>query len=224
MQILQCFLPNASSTLKNDSGFIDANKKRAINGLMYGNLLGLNMSIGERVRWYVASMGDIEDMHTPHWHAQTTSQFGIRTDVLSLLPAQMTETDMIPDDPGYWMFHCHVNSHNYDGMNTKYLVSTLPIVPPPTTGTTALTTGITITTGTTGTSTSTGSVTSTGNPSSTSESIQSQSSGKTYFGFSPLYFGLIIAAIIVALLAIILTIVILVLKRNKKDKEVGGFF
>ena len=54
------------------------------------------MNPGENVRWYVASMGDEADLHSPHWHAQSVITYGIRKDVVSVLPAQMLEADMVP--------------------------------------------------------------------------------------------------------------------------------
>lgn len=38
-------------------------------------------------------------------------QNGSRTDVLALWPAPMLTADMVLDDPGTWLFHCHVSDH-----------------------------------------------------------------------------------------------------------------
>jgi FtsP/CotA-like multicopper oxidase with cupredoxin domain len=46
----------------------------------------------------------------------------MRTDVTALLPAQMAIADMTPDDPGIWLFHCHVNDHLLAGMLARYRV------------------------------------------------------------------------------------------------------
>jgi len=62
------------------------------------------------VRWYLIGLGSESDLHTPHWHGNTVLSYGRRLDVVSLLPATTVVADMIPDDPGIWMFHCHVNS------------------------------------------------------------------------------------------------------------------
>jgi hephaestin len=67
-------------------------------------------------------VGDVQDVHTPHWHAATVFEHGERTDVLALLPSVMTEVDMIPDDAGTWKYHCHVDSHNFAGMTAQYTV------------------------------------------------------------------------------------------------------
>lgn len=72
----------------------------SINGYVYGNLPGLIMYVGERVRWYLMVLGNQEDMHTPHWHGNTLLTHGSRVDVLQLLPADVQEADMQPYNPG----------------------------------------------------------------------------------------------------------------------------
>jgi hephaestin len=47
---------------------------------------------------------------------------GMRTDVVALLPATMVVADMTPDDPGTWLYHCHVADHISAGMLARYLV------------------------------------------------------------------------------------------------------
>ena len=42
--------------------------------------------------------------------------------VLALLVGQMQTADMVPDDPGTWLFHCHVNDHILAGMLGRYRV------------------------------------------------------------------------------------------------------
>ncbi|MFQ5927573.1 MAG: multicopper oxidase domain-containing protein [Terriglobia bacterium] len=37
-------------------------------------------------------------------------------------PAMMATVDMVPDNPGTWMFHCHVSDHLLAGMQTLYRV------------------------------------------------------------------------------------------------------
>ena len=67
-------------------------------------------------------MGTEVDLHTPHWHGNTVLAAGMRTDVLSLLPATMAVADMTPDDPGTWLYHCHVADHISAGMLARYTV------------------------------------------------------------------------------------------------------
>jgi FtsP/CotA-like multicopper oxidase with cupredoxin domain len=93
-----------------------------INGYIFGNLRGLTMNNGDRVRWYLLGMGNELDLHTPHWHGKTLVYNRQRTDVLELLPASMKTADMDADNPGNWLFHCHVADHLDAGMVTTYTI------------------------------------------------------------------------------------------------------
>jgi len=106
-----------------DEEFVESNLMHSINGFVYGNLPGLEMSEGDRVRWYMLGMGTEVDLHTPHWHGNTGTWAGMRSDVIELLPASMKVFDMIPDADGTWLFHCHVNDHIDAGMLATYTVN-----------------------------------------------------------------------------------------------------
>jgi hephaestin len=106
-----------------DEEFQESNLKHSINGYVYGNLPGLVMKKGQMVRWYLMGMGTEVDLHTPHWHGNTLLVEGHRTDVAELLPATMMMGDMAPDDPGTWLYHCHVNDHILAGMSALYQVT-----------------------------------------------------------------------------------------------------
>lgn len=105
-----------------DDEFFESNLMHGINGYVFGNLPGLVMQEGELVRWYVLGMGTEIDVHTPHWHGQSGLWAGMRTDVLEILPASMKVFDMVPDNPGVWLFHCHVNDHLDAGMIALFTV------------------------------------------------------------------------------------------------------
>ena len=105
-----------------DDGFVESNLMHSINGYVFGNQPMITVRKGERVRWYVMSMGTEVDLHTPHWHGNTVTVSGMRMDTVSLLPAGMIVADMVPDDVGTWLFHCHVNDHIRAGMLTRYRV------------------------------------------------------------------------------------------------------
>jgi manganese oxidase len=105
-----------------DADFQESNKMHSINGYVYADGPVMTMRQGQRVRWYVMSMGNEVDLHTPHWHGNTVTANGMRTDTVSLLPATMITADMVPDDPGMWGFHCHVSDHILAGMLARYEV------------------------------------------------------------------------------------------------------
>jgi hephaestin len=104
------------------SGFTVANAKFAINGYIYGTGPMMTMKKGERVRWYLVTLGEQFSVHTPHWHGNVVLHDGKRTDVVPLMQAQMETVDMVPDNPGIWMFHCHIDDHMDAGMATLYKV------------------------------------------------------------------------------------------------------
>lgn len=104
------------------SGFSAANFRSTINGYMYANMPIMTMKKGERVRWYVVTLGEGLNVHTPHWHGNVVLQAGRRTDVIFIGPAQMETVDMVPDDPGTWMYHCHFDEHMQAGMSALYKV------------------------------------------------------------------------------------------------------
>lgn len=112
---------NAAFSL-NGTGFADGNFKTTINGFLYANGPKMTMKQGERVRWYVVDVGNGFDFHSPHWHGNTVLWARQRTDVIALMPAQMLTVDMLPDDPGTWLFHCHVADHMDAGMSAFYQV------------------------------------------------------------------------------------------------------
>jgi FtsP/CotA-like multicopper oxidase with cupredoxin domain len=104
------------------SGFTVANAKFAINGYIYGTGPMMTMKKGDRVRWYLVALGEQFSVHTPHWHGNVVLHDGKRTDVVPLMQAQMETVDMVPDNPGIWMFHCHIDDHMDAGMVTLYKV------------------------------------------------------------------------------------------------------
>jgi len=99
----------------------DFEEKASMNGFVYGNLPSLTMKVGERVRWYVMATSNFE-LHAPHWHGNTVVIQHMRTDVATLLTMGMLVADMVPDNPGTWLFHCHVASHLRAGMQALYTV------------------------------------------------------------------------------------------------------
>jgi len=100
-----------------------SNLKHSVNGRMFNNLHGLIMYTGEHIRWYTFTQGSEFDFHSGHWHAQTViTNRGKRLDVLYIFPNYIVVADMVPDDSGIWIYHCHVDSHVSAGMITNFTV------------------------------------------------------------------------------------------------------
>ena len=107
---------------RTDPAFRERFLMYTINGFIDGNLPLLTMKQGERVRWYLMSGDNEEDVHAAHWHGQTATVSNMRTDTVPLGPMAMTVADMVPDNPGTWLFHCHVNEHFERGMQALFQV------------------------------------------------------------------------------------------------------
>jgi manganese oxidase len=99
-----------------------SNLRHSINGFVFGNLPLMTMKKGERVRWYLMTLGGEENVHTAHWHGNAVLSDGHRIDTVALLPAQAQTVDMVPDNIGIWLFHCHVSDHMMGGMTARYEV------------------------------------------------------------------------------------------------------
>lgn len=101
----------------------EAGMMHAINGYIFGNLQGLVVNLGSRVRWHVFAMGSERDIHTAHWHGKVgVTRNEEHVDVVPLLPAESATVDMVADNPGSWMFHCHVADHMEGGMMALFSV------------------------------------------------------------------------------------------------------
>ena len=126
------YTPDNRLTYAGDTASVNADGQRVgfyefgyhtINGFLYANLplSSLSMNEGESVRWYVFSSTGFNDFHTPHWHGGTLLLDQRRVDVVDLGgPLLMLTADMIADNPGIWLFHCHVADHMVEGMSTRF--------------------------------------------------------------------------------------------------------
>jgi len=110
------------------TGFAETNFKFSVNGYLYGDGPVMTVKQGQRVRWYLMDMGDVGalNFHTPHWHGNTVLSHGTRRDTLFLLPLGTETADMVPDAPGLWLFHCHLDDHMEMGMMARYEVLPAP--------------------------------------------------------------------------------------------------
>ena len=107
----------------NELNGMEAGLMHGINGYIFGNLPGLEMKNGDKVRWHVLGMGNELDLHTPHWHGKTLDFRYQNTDVIELLPGSMASATMLADNPGTWLIHCHVGDHINAGMQAYYKIN-----------------------------------------------------------------------------------------------------
>ncbi|XP_059142420.1 hephaestin-like [Physella acuta] len=119
------FAPGRVGTdYRNDEEFVESNKKHAINGRLSGNNHNLVIEYGSKVVFYMAAMGGETDLHTMHLHGHTfvhTSEKH-RDDVIQIFPGMAESVELIADNPGTWLIHCHVMDHIFAGMETTYTV------------------------------------------------------------------------------------------------------
>ncbi|XP_050960288.1 ferroxidase HEPHL1-like [Labeo rohita] len=110
---------------KYDEDFMESNKMHGINGKLYANLHGLNMTENDKTEWYLIGLGNEVDMHTVHFHAQSfiyRTDHPHRADVYDLFPGTFQTIEMTAGSPGQWLLHCHVTDHIHAGMETLYTV------------------------------------------------------------------------------------------------------
>ena len=68
------FCSNAKGVDKDDEDFQESNKMHAINGFFYGNLPGLEICLGDSVRWHLAGIGNEVDIHTGEFVMMNVSE------------------------------------------------------------------------------------------------------------------------------------------------------
>ncbi|ESP04555.1 hypothetical protein LOTGIDRAFT_170648 [Lottia gigantea] len=108
---------------KQDPMFQESNAMHSINGLLYGNLEGIDMCLNENIVWHLMDFGGTTDMHGLYIHGQTWVEFGNNIDSKGLLPGYSSTMWSKPDTVGTWALECRTNSHFETGMVTKYTVN-----------------------------------------------------------------------------------------------------
>uniref|UniRef100_A0A8C4VYJ8 ferroxidase n=1 Tax=Gopherus evgoodei TaxID=1825980 RepID=A0A8C4VYJ8_9SAUR len=128
---IEKYLHKCSDDFNYSKDFLESNLKHAINGRLYDNLRGLTMKEGENTNWYLIGMGNEIDIHTVHFHAETfifKTDNDHRADVYDLFPGTFQTIELIADNPGTWLLHCHVADHIHAGMETTFTISKSGIV------------------------------------------------------------------------------------------------
>lgn len=94
----------------------------AFNGHSYvGNTPTLSAKLGDQVRWHIAALG--KEFHVFHLHGHRWLSQGAYVDTMLLGPSMATSFDFVADNPGKWLYHCHVNDHMMGGMAGLFVVS-----------------------------------------------------------------------------------------------------
>jgi len=92
------------------------------NGASYlGNTPTFTARVGERVRWRIAALG--KEFHVFHVHGHRWRDgSGQYIDAQILGPSTTLTVEYTEDNPGDWLYHCHVTDHMAGGMVGRYLV------------------------------------------------------------------------------------------------------
>lgn len=93
------------------------------NGASYlGNTPTFTAKIGDTIRWHIGALG--KEFHAFHIHGHRWSSFnGQFVDVVMLGPSTATSFDFVADNPGKWLYHCHVTDHMMGGMMGMYVIT-----------------------------------------------------------------------------------------------------
>jgi FtsP/CotA-like multicopper oxidase with cupredoxin domain len=93
------------------------------NGQSYlGNTPTFTANVGDRIRWHIAALG--KEFHAFHLHGHRWPDAAGRSiDVVLLGPAVAQSFDFVANNPGKWLYHCHVTDHMMGGMVGMYIVS-----------------------------------------------------------------------------------------------------
>jgi FtsP/CotA-like multicopper oxidase with cupredoxin domain len=86
-----------------------------------GNTPVFTSRVGDVVQWDVIAIGS--EHHTFHVHGHRwLSEAGVPHDTQTLGPAESLKVRWREQDPGTWLYHCHVESHMMAGMIGIYQV------------------------------------------------------------------------------------------------------
>jgi FtsP/CotA-like multicopper oxidase with cupredoxin domain len=91
------------------------------NGQSYlGNTQEFTAKVGQRVRWRVAALG--KEFHVFHIHGHRWQPMGGAgyVDSQMLGPSTTLTVEYTEDNPGTWLYHCHVTDHMAGGMVGRY--------------------------------------------------------------------------------------------------------
>lgn len=91
-----------------------------IDGRVFGDHRPLQIESGERVR--LVFRNETMMVHPMHLHGHTfalAGERGARKDTVLVRPMQAASVDVVADNPGQWMLHCHNTYHLEAGMATE---------------------------------------------------------------------------------------------------------
>uniref|UniRef100_A0A3Q1G193 ferroxidase n=1 Tax=Acanthochromis polyacanthus TaxID=80966 RepID=A0A3Q1G193_9TELE len=116
----------SNATNPEDEDFQESNMMHAVNGRMYGNLLGLEMCAGDKVAWYILGLGTEIDIHGVYFEGNTFEKQSTTRDTVSVFPHIAAMVVMQPNTPGFFEVSCRLTDHYSAGMRQHYRVNQCP--------------------------------------------------------------------------------------------------
>ena len=93
-----------------------------INGNSYlGNTPTFTAKVGDTIRWHIGALG--KEFHAFHIHGHRWSSNGQFVDVAQIGPSMAFSFDFVADNPGKWLYHCHLTDHMMGGMMGMYIIT-----------------------------------------------------------------------------------------------------
>ncbi|MFD0258591.1 multicopper oxidase domain-containing protein [Kitasatospora indigofera] len=80
--------------------------------------------VGDRVRWRIACLGEefhVFHIHGHRWRSRQGYQGWVDSQIIG--PSTTLTIEYTEDNPGDWIYHCHVTHHMTGGMVGRYLVT-----------------------------------------------------------------------------------------------------
>lgn len=90
-------------------------------GAFVDNTPTFTARVGERVRWRISALG--KEFHVFHLHGHRWCSGGHFTDSQLIGPSTTLTVEYTEDNPGDWIYHCHVTDHMMGGMVGRYRVT-----------------------------------------------------------------------------------------------------
>ena len=93
-------------------------------GAYVDNTPTFTAQVGDRVRWRIASLGKefhVFHLHGHRWRSEEGYQGWVDSQILG--PSTTRTIEYTEDNPGDWIYHCHVTDHMMGGMVGRYRVS-----------------------------------------------------------------------------------------------------
>ncbi len=90
-----------------------------VNGRTYADVVPLQVREGESARLRISNRSMMSHPVHLHGHTFAVRGSGLRKDTLLVPAMTATEVDLLADNPGAWMLHCHNAFHMEAGMMTR---------------------------------------------------------------------------------------------------------